>query len=151
MTLTPHPAMLENSVLPKVAIHRAEQMYGVRYVGDFPNRLVDGGWHPDIGVAVFYRETPPPQYPNRYLGLYRHPETNRLMIRDADYVEGHVFTAIPSRDGIVYSTYSHDQRTLDECSIDGGWDYTRAQGEGLILVRVMNGVFEEVVDESTGD
>jgi len=46
----------------------------------------------DMPADVFYRETPHPEFGNRYFGLFNSP--NGLMITDADIVEDFEFGMI---------------------------------------------------------
>lgn len=148
--LTLSPAMMEQSYAPSLKREVVEEKYGATYVGDFPGKTRDGGWTADIALAVFYMPEPNAPYTNRYFGLLIdisaaiHGGPMRLMITDADYVEGHVFDAILTDDGIVYSTCRHDYREVNGASIDGGWDYYRGYGGSLIRARVMNGRIEQV-------
>ena len=144
------PAMNEHSYAPALKRDAVEAKYGATYVGDFPGKVRGGGWTADIAVSVFYQPEPKAPYTNRYFGLFNDISAlafggqSRLMITDADYVEGREFDALLTPEGIVYSTCRHDYREVGGSSIDGGWDYYRGNGGPVIKARVMNGKIEQV-------
>ena len=84
----------------------------------------------DVPFDIFYRETPHPQFGNRYFGLFVHPVTNGVMIGNADIVEDYTFDMIADNDGDYwYSQSHHDCLFIDGGMIDGGRVYTRASGK----------------------
>lgn len=96
----------------------------------------------DVPVNIFYRETPHPQFGNRYFGLFFHPIQKCLMITNADKVEELVFAMIEDKDGYLwYSQSHHDCLFIDGKMIDGGREYIRSSGKTEIY-RVKNGSFE---------
>ena len=96
----------------------------------------------DVPVNIFYRETPHPQFGNRYFGLFVHPHTGQLMITNADSIEDKVFGMIEDKDGYLwYSQSHHDCLFIDGKMIDGGREYIRSSGETQ-LYKVKNGSFE---------
>jgi hypothetical protein len=150
MTLQLAPDMIQHAYYRNMLdIAKVEARYDAKYVGEFPGKTKDG-WTADFPVAVFYRPVPTEGYTNRYFGLFERPGVPVMMITDADYVEGHVFSALQFDDGIVYSNCRHDFRKVNGFTIDGGWDYAHSSGGPLISVRVMDGKFEEVVNEYAG-
>jgi hypothetical protein len=82
-------------------------------------------------IDVFYRETPHPEFKNRYFGLFRSRENRltqepRLMIRSADNIESYIFDMIECNDTWYYSRARHDYMpTPCGSAIDGGRAYTR--------------------------
>lgn len=94
----------------------------------------------DVPVDVFYRETPHPEFGNRYFGLYFDNLRNHLMITDADVVETYDFGMIEDKDGIWwYSQCHHDCLMIDGKMIDGGRVYVR--GNGFEMFKIVNGEF----------
>lgn len=94
----------------------------------------------DVPVDVFYRETPHPDFGNRYFGLYFDVVRNHLMITDADVVETYDFGMIEDKDGCWwYSQCHHDCLFIDDKMIDGGRAYVR--GRGFEMFKIVNGEF----------
>jgi hypothetical protein len=87
-----------------------------------------------IPVDVFYRETPHPEFGNRYFGLYYSTDTRliqkrHMMITNADCVENFEFGMIEDSTATWhYSQHRHDFRPVDDCAIDGGRAYIRVVG-----------------------
>lgn len=111
--------------------------------------------HAEYAADIFYRETPHPEYGNRYLGVYRniHNGTNEIMIMNCDGIEDLSFSMIEGVAGWEYSQHRHDYRQigLAMAAIDGGRSYTRLVGNvhaPVKVMRVKNGVFEEVAHEA---
>jgi hypothetical protein len=83
-------------------------------------------------MDIFYRETPHPEFGNRYFGLY---EANNyggvrggLMITNADKIEDAEF-GMKEHDGEWhYSQHRHDFYTVGDVSLDGGRAYFRCVG-----------------------
>ncbi len=83
-------------------------------------------------MDIFYRETPHPEFGNRYFGLY---EANNYggvrggsMIMNADKIEGVEF-GMKEHDGKWhYSQHRHDFYTIGDVSLDGGRAYFRCVG-----------------------
>lgn len=97
---------------------------------------------------VFYRETPHPEFGNRYFGLTR--IKNDVMIRSADIVEEYEFGMIECSGTWYYSQCRHDFRGTNCGAIDGGRRYTRIVGSSAGLpdrkyMKVVNGEFIEDV------
>ena len=92
----------------------------------------------DRPVDVFYRESPHPEFGNRYFGVYAY--NGDVMICNADIVESFEFGMIKDKDGNYwYSSSHHDCLFIDGCMIDGGREYIRSDG--------LAGVFEIVNGE----
>ena len=95
----------------------------------------------DVPVDVYYRETPHPEFGNRYFGLYWDDVRNCLMITNADVVESFEFGMIEQDGKYYYSQSHHDYKTLDNGKmIDGGRMYIKSSGCDLVM-RVVNGKF----------
>lgn len=87
----------------------------------------------DSPMDVFYRETPHPEFGNKYFGLFRTKEGNP-MITSADKVEEFDFGMIEDKDGWMwYSQCHHDCLFLDGKMIDGGRQYIRSTGDHIVF------------------
>ena len=80
--------------------------------------------HGTLATDVFYRETPHPEFGNRYFALYMNGE-NQVMITNADCIEDLEFTMVEVDGELHYSQHRHDFRTIGDISIDGGRAYNR--------------------------
>jgi hypothetical protein len=95
----------------------------------------------DVPVDVFYRETPHPEFGNRYFGLYHDHVRGHLMITNADIVESLEFGMIEQDGKYYYSQSHHDYKVLDNGKmIDGGRAYIRSNG-GAVTMNIKNGKF----------
>lgn len=94
--------------------------------------------HSDVPVDIFYRETPHPEFGNKYFGLYISSEG--LIISNADKVENFTFGMVEDDDdNLQYSQYRHDYKSFDNGNmIDGGRSYNRYSGK-LYTYIVRNG------------
>lgn len=89
---------------------------------------------------IFYRETPHPEFGNRYFALYRYGEG--ILICNADKIEEVDFGMIEGPDGWEYSQHRHDYRVVGESMIDGGRAYIRRGGPAMFKpMRVKDGEF----------
>jgi hypothetical protein len=82
----------------------------------------------DVPIDVFFRETPHPQFGNRYFGIFVHPTTKTTMICNADMVEKLSFGLVENDDGLLeYSRSHHDFKMFKNGNmIDGGREYIRS-------------------------
>lgn len=82
-------------------------------------------------MDIFYRETPHPEFGNRYFGLYRNQHfasDGTIMIANADKIEDTEF-GMKEHDGEWhYSQHRHDFYTIGDVSLDGGRAYFRCVG-----------------------
>ena len=104
----------------------------------------------DYAADIFYRETPHPEFGNRYFGLYLNMD-NQIMITNCDMIEDLIFDMIEGMAGLEYSQHRHDYRNVGSVAIDGGRAYTRIIGElrtPIKIMKVKDGKFEEVIIES---
>ena len=106
----------------------------------------------NIPVDVFYRETPHPEFGNRYFGLYRCMLPN-VMITNADSVENPTLACVrDSKGDLHYSRYRHDCVILGNGNmIDGGRAYVRTNNCELFTYAVRDGIMvphneTEVID-----
>ncbi len=91
-------------------------------------------------MDIFYRETPHPDFGNRYFGLYRNQHfaaDGMVMITNADKIEDVEFGMLEGPNGWEYSQHRHDYRMVGECAIDGGRAYIRRAGDLSVPVKVM--------------
>ena len=98
-----------------------------------------------VPVDVFYRETPHPEFGNRYFGLLNDNE-GRILITNADSVEELTFACVEdSEGGLYYSRDRHDCVTLDNGDmIDGGRLYTRTNGCEVFTYTVKDGIMAPI-------
>ena len=109
--------------------------------------------HASYAADIFYRETPHPEFGNRYFALFQ--RTEQILIRNADPIEDLTFTAIYSNmlEQWVYSKHRHDYREVpgENVAIDGGRSYDRMVGDfkGAMIKTfvVKDGEFMEKTDE----
>lgn len=88
----------------------------------------------DSPMDVFYRETPHPEFGNKYFGIFRDPSKGHLLITNADKVEEFDFGMIEDKDGWMwYSQCHHDCLFLDGKMIDGGRQYIRSSGDHIVF------------------
>ena len=100
-------------------------------------------------MDIFYRETPHPDFGNRYFGLYRNQHfaaDGMVMITNADKIEDAEFGMLEGPNGLEYSQHRHDYRMVGKCAIDGGRAYIRRVGDLSVPVKcfvVKDGKFVE--------
>ena len=75
---------------------------------------------------IFYRDTPHPEYGNKYFGLVK--ENGTVYITNADAIEGLEIACVLNDEGdYEYSRFRHDFKMFDNGNmIDGGRAYTRS-------------------------
>jgi len=94
----------------------------------------------DCPVDVYYRETPHPEFGNRYFGLYYDTIRDHTMITNADKVESLEFGMIEVDGKYYYSQSHHDYKRIGNKMIDGGRVYIRSSGCDVVL-RIIDGKF----------
>lgn len=94
----------------------------------------------DVPVDVYYRETPHPQFGNRYFGLYFDHIRDHMMITNADVVEDFEFGMVEDDNGeLQYSESHHEYKAFDNGNmIDGGRQYIRTS-QGCRVYKVVDG------------
>jgi hypothetical protein len=97
----------------------------------------------DKPVDIFYRDTPHPEFGNKYFALYFIGKD--LMICDADIVEGFSFGMVKNDDNeLEYSSYRHDFKKFKNGNmIDGGRAYVRSTCKVYSYI-VKDGVMNKV-------
>jgi hypothetical protein len=95
-----------------------------------------------IAFDIFYRDTPHPEFGNRYFGIYDNPVHGRVCITNADEIEDYEFKCgVTEDDRLVYSQHRHDLVEVDGGALDGGRSYTRVIGDvGILNARVKDGM-----------
>ena len=90
----------------------------------------------DSPVDVFYRDTPHPEFGNKYFAI-RVYDIN-IYISNADNIENCTFGCVEDDEGdLQYSQYRHNFKSFDNGNmIDGGRNYIRHSGKvDVYLVR----------------
>ena len=101
---------------------------------------------------IFYRETPHPEYGNRYFGLYRNPNFSSdgtIMITNADKIEELEFGMKEYNGEWHYSQHRHDFYTIGDVSLDGGRAYFRCVGNVNSPTKFLKVKDGEFVDDPT--
>lgn len=83
---------------------------------------------------IFYRETPHPEFGNKYFAIFFRGEDARIC--DADSVEGLTFgMAKNDQDELEYSSSRHDYKSFKNGNmIDGGRHYIKSSGNAEVYV-----------------
>lgn len=99
-------------------------------------------------MDIFYRETPHPEFGNRYFGLFRDAFNGNLMITNADKIEQAEFGLIEDDDGnLQYSAHRHDYKRFENGNmIDGGRAYIKSSMCEVKHYVVRNGEMVEKKD-----
>lgn len=111
---------------------------------------------------IFYRDTPHPEFGNRYFGLYINPYSDdaQIMITNADKIEDLDFEMIEVDGSYHYSQHRHDFRGVGKgIAIDGGREYYRASFSdrdayvacNRVKLKVKNGEFVNTVEMIEGE
>lgn len=79
-------------------------------------------------MDIFYRETPHPEFGNRYFGLFYSVAYDGLAITNADAIEEAEFGMKEHNGEWHYSQHRHDFYTIGDVSLDGGRAYFRCVG-----------------------
>lgn len=98
----------------------------------------------DVPVDVYYRETPHPQFGNRYFGIYHDHFRGHMMITNADIVESFEFGLVLGDDQMLHYSESHHEYKMFENGnmIDGGRQYIRSSGLAKVYT-IKDGEFIE--------
>lgn len=101
-------------------------------------------------MDIFYRETPHPEFGNRYFGLFRSFFTDNLMITNADRVEELEFGLVEDDDGnLQYSAHRHDYKCFKNGNmIDGGRAYLKTSNCKVYGYIVKNGEMIPMKEEN---
>jgi len=106
----------------------------------------------DVPVDVFYRETPHPEFGNKYFGLYHDHYRDCMMITNADLVEELIFGMVENDYGeLEYSQSHHDYKKFENGNmIDGGRAYVKSS-LGADIYKIRNGEFYKMHGEELAD
>jgi hypothetical protein len=136
---------------PKLDVQKAAQLYSEK--DGVPVKYICTSSISKFGSTaadIFFRETPHPEFGNRYFGLFVNHEGN-LMITSADKIEELDFDMVEVNDELHYSQHRHDFRSVgNDVAIDGGRDYFRVsfmdpQSFKRKSLKVKDGEFVETV------
>jgi len=103
--------------------------------------------HEAYAMDIFYRETPHPEFGNRYFGLFKNLD-GVIAITNADAIEDAEFTMVEVDGTLHYSKHRHDYYDVGRVAIDGGRSYFKMGGHDLANVvtkqlKVRDGEFVE--------
>lgn len=106
-----------------------------------------------FSTDVYYRETPHPEFGNRYFAIYRNifAEDAQIRITNADLIEDLDFAMIEDDNGdLWYSSHRHDYVKLDNGkAIDGGRSYIHTNTGEIRYFNVKDGEFVERFNEES--
>jgi hypothetical protein len=124
---------------PITNISQAEKLYSEQ--DGVPVKHVCTTEFHDVIADVFYRETPHPEFGNKYFALLFRDD--KLYIANADQVEDLTFGMVENDEGdLEYSQYRHDYKSFKNGNmIDGGRDYIRSSGKVRVFV-VRDGIMK---------
>jgi hypothetical protein len=101
-------------------------------------------------MDIFYRDTPHPEFGNRYFGLYYSTDTRliqkrHIMITNADRIEKQEFGLVQDdKDDLQYSAHRHDYKMFENGNmIDGGRAYIKSSGCPVYMYAVRDGKMVE--------
>ena len=85
-------------------------------------------------MDIFYRETPHPEFGNRYFGMYfvstgPKEEQRQAWITNADDIEDVEFGMVEVDGQLHYSQHRHDFYSVGDVAIDGGRAYFKRVGD----------------------
>jgi hypothetical protein len=92
-------------------------------------------------MDIFYRETPHPEFGNRYFGLYWNTpigSKGMLMITNADKIEDAEFGMVEVNGEFHYSQHRHDFYSVGGVAVDGGRAYFRRVGDMSVPAQFFN-------------
>ena len=97
--------------------------------------------HEAQAMDIFYRDTPHPDFGNKYFGIYYHPMSGNLMITNADRIEKQEVGCVEDDDGnLQYSAHRHDYKRFENGNmIDGGRAYIKSSGCPVYMYVVLDG------------
>mgnify|MGYP006919742451 FL=1 len=131
-----HPTIIDKDKV--IEIYEAKDGVPIKYV------CTTDLSRSDVPTDIFYRDSPHPEFGNRYFGLYHHPIDRHLLITNADMVEGFEFGMIKDSDNNwYYSSSHHDCIFIEDKMIDGGRQYIRSTGLDGVF-KIVNGEFVNV-------
>lgn len=139
MKVRPRPVLTDRGLQTIVDMYSKKDGVPVKYVC---TTALDSS---TVQRDIFYRETPHPEFGNRYFSI--HFVGSIPYISDADRVEDLEFVCLKGPHGWEYSQHRWDYRQVGAMAIDGGRAYTRFVGDGPYetkTFKVKDGDFVEV-------
>lgn len=111
--------------------------------------------HGTVAMDIFYRESPHPDFGNRYFGLYHNPSFSSdgmIMIANADPIEDLEFAMVEGTNGWEYSQHRHDFHNVEGtgCALDGGRAYVKRVGDlsaPVKYMKIVDGEFMEITND----
>jgi hypothetical protein len=93
-------------------------------------------------MDIFYRETPHPEFGNRYFGLFEANEyggvRGGVRITNADKIEDVEFGMVEANGEFHYSQHRHDFYSVGGVAVDGGRAYFRRVGDMSVPAQFFN-------------
>ena len=94
----------------------------------------------NLPMDIFYRETPHPEFGNRYFGVFYESCQDTMMITSADTIEETDFAMVDVDGEWHYSSYRHDYKQFKDSNgrhlaIDGGRAYARGAGYEFFKIK----------------
>ena len=135
-----HPTIIDKDKV--IEIYEAKDGVPIKYV------CTTDLSRSDVPTDIFYRDSPHPEFGNRYFGLYYSTDTRliqkrHMMITNADTIESFDFGMIEDADGkYYYSQHRHDYKVIGDKMIDGGRSYIRCSGQ-VDVFKIQDGKFVE--------
>lgn len=110
---------------------------------------LDDGGELTFAKDIYYRETPHPEFGNRYFCLYNSLISGHMMIGNADAAEKLEFGLVEDDEGnLQYSCHRHDYKAFNNGNmIDGGRAYIRSSGCHVYIYIVKDGKFVPINEE----
>lgn len=100
-------------------------------------------------MDIFYRDTPHPEFGNRYFGLYWNTPIGAkgmMMITNADKIEDAEFGMVEVDGQLHYSQHRHDYYSVGGVAVDGGRAYFRRAGDLTVPAKFLKVKDGEFVD-----
>jgi hypothetical protein len=99
----------------------------------------------DRPADIFYRDSPHPEFGNRYFGIAVNYEDGSYTIFNADEIESFTFGLVEDDDGnLQYSQSHHEYKSFDNGNmIDGGRRYIRSSRNNVCIYVVSDGKMVE--------
>jgi hypothetical protein len=99
----------------------------------------------DRPADIFYRDSPHPEFGNRYFGIAVNYEDGSYTIFNADEIESFTFGLVEDDDGnLQYSQSHHEYKSFDNGNmIDGGRRYIRSSRNNVSIYVVRDGKMVE--------
>lgn len=121
--------IIHGNWLSKEAIESSEKNHDAKFICYTPLKTRSGSYF-NQHCAIFYAKESHPNGSNWFALFYDYMD--RMVIANANEVEGRIIDAVKRGDNAIYSAFRHDFTCLgeddDRICIDGGMDYTKIIG-----------------------